>query len=133
MILEAAFIAALGQGLVKALEKLLEKGLIDPALETGTESFSRWLTHWYRDEDTRRKTVEALRKAVLSALDDALQNIPKKDARRVRVHQQAYRAARRSPCLDCGRIRRDHAVQTKDCSPINWWGCWIGSLKSFLS
>jgi formylglycine-generating enzyme required for sulfatase activity len=84
MILEAAFIAALGQGLVKALEKLIEKGVIDPALEKGTLPLSRWITHWYENEETRKETRESLRKAVNAALDKALEDIPKSDIRRSR-------------------------------------------------
>ncbi len=62
----AMLAAMLGPALFKAFEKVLEKGVVDPALEKGLEPFQKWLTGGY----DRAKDAEALRGAVGAALDD---------------------------------------------------------------
>ncbi len=56
----------LGIGLVAAIEKLAEKGIIDPALERGLEPVLNWITRGF-DE---KKDAEELRTILLSALDE---------------------------------------------------------------
>ena len=57
-----AFIAsALGSGLITAITKLLEKGVVDPALEKGLEPLTELLTRGYdqkKDETRLRKAIE---------------------------------------------------------------------------
>lgn len=65
-------VAALGQGLVKVLESILEKGVVVPSLEIGLEPFHEWLRRGY-DE---RKDGELLRSAVLDALDELVETLP---------------------------------------------------------
>ena len=58
-----AFIAsALGTGLITATNKILEKGVIDPALEKGLESLRKLVSRGYekkRDEEKLRNALEA--------------------------------------------------------------------------
>ncbi|MGH2524930.1 MAG: hypothetical protein ACRDH2_20675, partial [Anaerolineales bacterium] len=60
--MDPLFVAALGTGLVTALTKLLEKGVVDPALDKGLEPLREWLTGGYnkkKDEARLRQAVEA--------------------------------------------------------------------------
>ncbi len=62
--LNPLLIAGLGNGLVAVFTKLLEKGIIDPALTKGLEPFTGWLTHGYDDA----KGQQSLQKAFAQAL-----------------------------------------------------------------
>jgi formylglycine-generating enzyme required for sulfatase activity len=58
----ALLVSGLGAGLGAAFTKLLDKGLIDPALDTGLEALREWLKRGYnqkKDEAGLRKAVEA--------------------------------------------------------------------------
>lgn len=64
-------LVAIGLGLYKALEKLLEKGVIDPALEKGLEPLRKRLTRGYD-----RKQAEA---ELLKPVQAALATVPETD------------------------------------------------------
>ncbi len=63
-------IAGLGQGLVKALEKLLEKGVVDPALERGLGPLRSLITRGYDEV----KDEEDLRHVLIDTLDELTQS-----------------------------------------------------------
>lgn len=74
-------ISALGAGLIAVFNKLLDKAVVDPALDHGLEPFRKWLTRGYveaRDE-------AALRKALLAALDETTQSPGEKDPERLLI------------------------------------------------
>ena len=68
-----AFVSGLGIGLVKSIEKLAEKAIVDPALETGSEP---------RDKSRlkrgmmEKRDAEDLRKIILATLDDLNKQFP---------------------------------------------------------
>jgi formylglycine-generating enzyme required for sulfatase activity len=64
--MDPIFIAALMTGLLKALEKLADKALIDPALERGLAPFKRWLARGYDEA----KDGAELTKICQAALED---------------------------------------------------------------
>ncbi|MGQ0603103.1 MAG: NACHT domain-containing protein, partial [Anaerolineales bacterium] len=54
----------LGLGLYKAFEKLLEKGVIDPALEKGLEPLKKWLTAGYDKKQAEAELREPMQDAL---------------------------------------------------------------------
>jgi formylglycine-generating enzyme required for sulfatase activity len=62
----ALIASGLGAGLVTALTKLLEKGVIDPSLETGLKPLREFLTRGYNRKADEAKLVKALQAALKS-------------------------------------------------------------------
>jgi hypothetical protein len=60
-------LALLGAGLVAALTKLLEKGVIDPALDKGLEPVRQWLTRGYDKAKDEARLKAIVQKAVAQA------------------------------------------------------------------
>ena len=76
--MEPMLIAGLGAGLLAAVEKLLEKGVIDPALERGTAPLREWLTRGYDEQ----KDAQELDQLVNAALEALKEQFPDGDTRR---------------------------------------------------
>ena len=106
--------AALASGLIQVGEKLLEKGIVDPALEPATELLKKWLQRPYRkvEED------QALREAIRAALEVA--GVPTDDPdevagwlkrvgldRLLAIEARALRALLRNPPEVLCRVGRD--------------------------
>jgi len=97
---------ALGPALFTAFEKLLEKGVIDPALEKGLEPLREWLTRPYdkkKEAAKLRAAVEAAARqaggdtAVGTRLGRALNSLQDQPARAVRVAAAAIEMVRDDP------------------------------------
>jgi len=71
----ALIASGLGAGVVTALTKLLEKGVIDPSLETGLKPLREFLTRRYNQKADEAKLVKALQTALksVSGTEDANQ------------------------------------------------------------
>jgi formylglycine-generating enzyme required for sulfatase activity len=61
-----SLVTGLGIGLVAAVEKLAEKGIIDPAVEHGLGPLQKWITRGYDEA----KDAEELRKILMDTLDE---------------------------------------------------------------
>jgi formylglycine-generating enzyme required for sulfatase activity len=68
----ALLVSALGPGLVKVLEKILEKGIIEPAVELGMKPLRDWAQRGY-DESRDGKL---LRSAVMDSLAELVNTLP---------------------------------------------------------
>jgi len=63
-------VTCLGQGLLFSLEKIVEKGLVDPLLETGFEKTKSFITKGY----DKKKCEEDVRSALLQTIDELSDN-----------------------------------------------------------
>lgn len=57
---------AIGLGLYKTLEKLLEKGVIDPALEKGLAPLRKWLTRGYDQKQAEAELLKPVQAALMA-------------------------------------------------------------------
>ena len=64
----AAIAAALGAGLAQVGNKLIEKGVVEPALEPATEKLKNFVQRGHQQTAQEIKTDQALLKAVETAL-----------------------------------------------------------------